>query len=432
MVKFRYDFIPWILIALILIGAGVFAVFRVRQNKIAEQQMAARQALSPYLNFSNEIYDTIQQNYWDKIPDDQLTNLYLLAANKIATSTKINLVSKNKIGLNTLIAAKIQNLSAAEKKDFVATLANVVLANLQPFGRSSLYTQASVQALNNEVNNIDTSTNLYSDLGVDKNATQDKIASAYQQKSADLKKQNTPEAKQQLALVNRAYQALGAQQKRQTYDQTGQEPAVTFEPLGANIYYIKISRFAPDLLAELQDAASSTPPGAKFLILDLRGNIGGDIDQLSNVLGDFLGSNQDAFDFYHQGALTPYPALGNILPPFGKYQKVIILSDNQVQSSTELMAASLKKYHYGILVGSTSKGWGTVERVFPLQNQIDSVQTYSVFLVHSLTLDDQKQPIEGHGVQPDIDISEKTWPDKLTAATGNSSLVSAVKNLINQ
>jgi len=164
----------------------------------------------------------------------------------------------------------------------------------------------------------------------------------------------------------------------------------------------------------------------------LRGNIGGDIDQLSSVLGNFLGPNQNAFDFYHQGNLTPYPALGNILPQFGKFQKTVILVDNQVQSSAELMAASLKKYHYGILVGNTTRGWGTVEKVFSLQNQIDAAQTYSVFLVHSLTLNEQNQPIEGHGIKPDVDISDKNWPEELLSATNSSSLVTDVKNILNQ
>jgi hypothetical protein len=425
-------FIAWCLIALLLVGAGTFAALQMRHNQIAAKQIATQTAIQPYLDFSDEVYDTITQNYWNKITNDQLTHLYLLAANKISTSTKLNLLSKDKSGLNSLIADKIKNLPADKKKDFVTTLANVVLANLEPFGRSSLYTQASVQALNNEVNNVDTTTNLYSDLGVNKTASGQQIAQAYQQKSADLKKQSTPEAKQQLALVNRAYQALSAPQKRQSYDQTGEEPAVTYQSLGTNVYYVKISRFAPDLLTELQTAASNTPASAKFLILDLRGNIGGDIDQLSSVLGNFLGPNQNAFDFYHQGNLTPYPALGNILPQFGKFQKTVILVDNQVQSSAELMAASLKKYHYGILVGNTTRGWGTVEKVFSLQNQIDAAQTYSVFLVHSLTLNEQNQPIEGHGIKPDVDISDKNWPEELLSATNSSSLVTDVKNILNQ
>jgi len=74
--------------------------------------------------------------------------------------------------------------------------------------------------------------NLYAVLGVDKTANQTQIDSTYQQRSADLKKQNTPEAKQQLAQIDRAYQALGSADKRQTYDQTGKEPAVTYKPIG--------------------------------------------------------------------------------------------------------------------------------------------------------------------------------------------------------
>jgi len=117
--KSRANLIPWILIVLILIGSGIFAAIRLRQNKLAQQKQAAAQALAPYLNFSDEVYDTIRQNYWDKISDDQLTGIYLLAANKINTSTVQILLSKDKDGLNALITDEVKNLDPNKKKDFV-------------------------------------------------------------------------------------------------------------------------------------------------------------------------------------------------------------------------------------------------------------------------------------------------------------------------
>jgi C-terminal processing protease CtpA/Prc len=150
------------------------------------------------------------------------------------------------------------------------------------------------------------------------------------------------------------------------------------------------------------------------------------------VLGDFLGQTQNAFYFYHQDNFTPYPALSNALPQISRFKKTVILTDDGVQSSTEVMVASLKRLKFGLVVGSKTKGWGSVERVFNLQNQIDDNQIYSVFLVHTLTLADDNQPIEGRGVLPDVDVTDKDWQNKLAASLNSPALTAAVKNIFSQ
>ena len=113
-----------------------------------------------------------------------------------------------------------------------------------------------------------------------------------------------------------------------------------------------------------------------------------------------------------------------------RYKKVVVLVDNQTQSSAELMAAVLKKYNVGILVGTTTKGWGTVENTFPLKQLIDPKEKYSLFLAHSLTLREDNQPIEGKGVDPLINVANKDWPQQLFGYLHYQELVDAVKILI--
>jgi len=100
-----------------------------------------------------------------------------------------------------------------------------------------------------------------------------------------------------------------------------------------------------------------------------------------------------------------------------------------MQSSSEVMASTLKKYNVGILVGTKTKGWGTIEKVFPLENQIDDKVKYSMFLVHSLTLREDNQPIEGRGVDPHIDINSDNWDDQLLDYFNYPALVKAVKEV---
>lgn len=107
-----------------------------------------------------------------------------------------------------------------------------------------------------------------------------------------------------------------------------------------------------------------------------------------------------------------------------------MLVDQNSQSSAEMMAASLKKYHVGVVVGIPTKGWGTVEKVFPLEAQISQKEKYSIFLVHSITLRDDNLPIEGRGVDPDIKITDPNWTSQLLSYFNNPALVEAVKKEI--
>ena len=93
------------------------------------------------------------------------------------------------------------------------------------------------------------------------------------------------------------------------------------------------------------------------------------------------------------------------------------------------MAASFKKFHIGVVIGEHTKGWGTVERVFPIDNQFSDKEKYSLFLVHSITLRDDNQPIEGRGVDPDIKISDPNWQSQLLQYFNNPALVTSVASL---
>jgi len=115
-----------------------------------------------------------------------------------------------------------------------------------------------------------------------------------------------------------------------------------------------------------------------------------------------------------------------------RYKKVIILIDGQVQSSGEVFASVLKKYNVGVLVGAPTKGWGTVEAVFKIGNQVDPEnETYSALLVHSLTLREDNLPIEGKGVDPTISITDPNWQQELYKYYSNQEIVNAVANLVN-
>jgi hypothetical protein len=436
-VKKNLNYIAYILIALILLGSATFIGVKIYREKLLKKQQAHLQAVKAevkdvYADFAAEVYDTITQNYWEKITDQDLSNLFLLASQKVASTTPLTLASPNKTGVEKLVIVATNGKTADEKKDIVSNIADVVLANLKPFGRSRLYTQKEETILQNEVNNVDTSKNMYEILEVSKTATQAEIDKGYKTQKNKFAGQNTAKAKEQLALVERAYETLKTPVRRQIYDQTGSEPSVLYKKLSADTFYVKFVRFTPTLIPEFQAAAKTVdnePQTLHTLILDLRDNIGGAIDQLPYLLGPFVGQGQYAFSFFHQGEYTPYQTATGFIPELVRYKRVIVLVNGQTQSSAEVMAGTLKKFNVGILVGSPTRGWGTIERVFPLKTVLDPKQSFSAFLVHTLTLADDNQPIEGRGVIPQINISNKNWQTELNAYYNDPGLAAEVKSL---
>lgn len=411
------------LVLIFVIGGGL-------GYKYAQDHPHTNEKQDVYVAFSLEIYEKIQKNYWDKISDEQLSNLYKLAAEKI-TGKPQELSSNDQIGVANLVKETTQNMDDTKKKEFVTNLGDIVLANLSPFGRSRLYTTKREKEMRNTVANIDTNTNLYDVLGVTKDAKQEDISKAFEQKTKELATDQTPEAKEKLAQVNRAFEALGKTDTKQVYDQVGVEPTVIGKKYEPDIFYMQIKRISPTTYDEFQKVANSTDSDKNLssLVVDLRGNIGGAIDILPYFMGFFIGQNQYGYEFFHQGEPQPFKTKNGWLSSLVKFKKVVFLIDWNSQSSAEVIAATVKKYNVGIVMGATTKGWGTVENTFPLKTQIDPDESYSVFLVHSLTLRDDGQPIEGRGVDPAIDMALADWPKQLMTYFNYQPLVDAIKDI---
>ncbi len=386
-----------------------------------------------YLAFLSEVYDTIKTNYWDKITDEQLTNIFVLGMEKLTGKPQAN-QPKNKVELLKMLTQAIkEKKDETQKKEFAANLADIVLANLQPFGRSRLYSQKQETDLKNNVENKNPQIDQYQVLGVDKNASEEEIQKNYQQKSQALQKDKSPEAQQKLISLNKAYQALADQDARKTYDESGVEPTMEYKLLTPNIFYIHINKFSPTTIEELLRITNkfNQKEGLDCLVLDLRDNIGGAIDGLPYFLGPFIGNDQYAYQFFHQGNKEDFKTKIGWLPGLVQYKKVAILINEGTQSSAEVMAAVLKKYNVGILIGTLSRGWGTVEKVFELKHQISPDEKYSAFLVHSLTLRDDGQPIEGKGVEPLVNIKDPSWEKQLYVYFRYPQLTDAIKKIIN-
>lgn len=381
-----------------------------------------------YIAFSSEVYDVIGQNYWEKTDDATLNQIYLAGAEKL-TGQIYNQELKTRDDLLSFLTTVLKQYDSDDKKmEFTATLSDLVLSNLKPFGRSRLYTKKMQDDLSNTVANVDSTTDQYQVLGIDKDATLEQVDQAYQDQVKDL---DPVKDTDKIAQLNTAKNTLSDQFNKNLYDQQGIQPSTNYQITGDTLY-LKINKFTLTTFEEMVNNLDKIYQHQKLtnLILDLRDNIGGNIDAMPYFLGPFIGPDQYAYQFFHQGDKTDFKTKIGWLESLVPYKKVVILINENSQSTAELMAATLKKYNVGVVVGTPTKGWGTVEKVFPLENQIDDSQEHSVFLVHSLTLRDDGQPIEGNSVLPTIDITSKDWQQELLKYYSDQDLVHQVSKLI--
>jgi carboxyl-terminal processing protease len=428
--KLRLPFII-VLTAIVSLAGGYFVSQHQQQIPVLNRfQQQIPKAENKYLAFLQEVRQTIRDNYWQELNDHQFLELHVKALEKV-TAQPYGTQLQSFADFDQEFAQVLERLdSSQQKQEMTAQLADVVLANLKPFGRSRLYSQQKKQNLANRVNNIDPEADHYQALQVEEDADQEEINQAYQQQKQELENKDTPEAKEQLAQVEAAHQTLSDKTNRARYDESGVNPTMEWRLVNPTAFYLKIKKFSPTTVQELVEVTEKVDGRSSklnTLILDLRGNVGGAIDGLPYFLGPFIGNNQYAYQFIQQGKTTDYKTKTGWLPTLVRYKKVIVLIDDQTQSSAEVMASVLKKYNVGVLVGTTTKGWGTIERIFPLANQLSDQEEYSLFLVHHLTLRADGQPIEGNGVSPDIDINQSDWENQLSQYYSDPDVISAVK-----
>lgn len=426
-----------ILVATLAVFLGATEFFFFKSSHVTKIKDAAVARIIPknvYAEFIGEIYDLIKTEHWEELNNAAVSDLFFSAAQKLGHTEFLK--SPDKEGVKKLASNAMKSMDSQKKKEFTVKLADMVLQSLRPAGRSRLYAQVNEEALKNLVANIDPNTDLYKTLGVSREAPQEEVRKNYEQKVEESKKEegeNPERAKKKLAEADRAYEAIKTPERRELYDKYKIEPTVDQKFIKPGILYIPIKKISPYTFEEFKNTINNININIKesgdALILDLRGNIGGSIDLLPKFLGPFIGKGRYAFEFYRRGKPIPVKTETDWLPGLIPYKNIVILIDQNTQSSAEIIASTLKKYNVGVLVGTKTKGWGTIERVFKLKTQIDGIETYSIFLVHTLTLREDGQPIEGRGVEPVVDITKEGWDKELFKYVRRNDLIEAIRTL---
>ena len=434
----RVKLIALVLLLVVVAGAGAdyyfFAHAPASTAPIAPTYKTAAETQNVYVRFDMEAYDSIVKNYWQTPSDADMSNLFLVSTQKALSILGMNtastsLATKDRSGTAAMLESAFDLATSTDvKKDLAAGILQVALYNLPPAGRDQLLSQTAQVALQQEVNNVNPSKDLYGDLGLSTGAPVSAVDSAYKAQSAALAASTSPSAKAALKEVQYAHQVLADTQTKARYDNGQVEPTV-FSTIMGRTLYLYISKMSPTTLAEFQDALSSasSTPGLNSMIIDLRGNIGGSLEDAASFLGYFMGSNQYAFDLYAQNTYNVIRTTSALDPALAPYREVAILTDDMTQSTAEVLTASLKRFHIAYSVGATTRGWGTVENTFPLTTTMDASTTYALLLVHAITLRNDQEPIQGRGVDPDVSIADANWKSELSSFFHSPSIIAALQ-----
>jgi hypothetical protein len=398
------------------------------EEQIATIAYATPEEQDPYVRFQMEAYDSILKNYWKKASEADLAGLFQLSLQKVSGSST-PLVSNDRSGTAKMLASYLQTVPDDKKKQHTIDTLIVALYNLPPEGRDQLLSFKQEKELREEVSNINPEKDLYADVGAQKGASITEVKAAYEEKKEVLEKENTAEAKQQLAQATYAYDVLAKEETKGRYDTAKIEPTIFSRRIGQTLY-VYISKMAPTTLDEFVSIINENN-SAKLdsLIIDLRGNIGGSLDIAPSFIGLFMGQNSYTFDLFHQDVYEPIRSPAPKLEALAKFKDVAVLTDSMSQSTAEVIAAALKRFNIAHVIGTPTRGWGTVENTFPLATEIDPNEKYTLLLVHSLTLREDNQPIESRGVDPDIDIKDVNWKVQLSSYFRSASLIEAVRTV---
>ncbi|MDW3195965.1 MAG: S41 family peptidase [Cytophagales bacterium] len=133
-----------------------------------------------------------------------------------------------------------------------------------------------------------------------------------------------------------------------------------------DIAYIRLTDFTTKAGAEVANALKELKSaGAKKVILDLRGNPGGLLEEAINVSNVFVPRGVEVVST--KGKLDAwtktYRSLNN---PIDTEIPVAVLTDNGSASASEIVAGVIQDYDRGVLIGRRTFGKGLVQQTRPL------------------------------------------------------------------
>ena len=150
----------------------------------------------------------------------------------------------------------------------------------------------------------------------------------------------------------------------------GNIPIVTVDVaymLDTTTGYIKLNKFSSQTYKEFMNSLLTLKKaGMKSLVLDLRGNGGGVLDEAIEIADEFLAG--DKLITYTEGLHLPKKEFRCRRQGQFEQGKLVILADEGSASASEVLMGALQDWDRATIVGRRSFGKGLVQEQYDLQN----------------------------------------------------------------
>ncbi|HEY3592701.1 MAG TPA: S41 family peptidase, partial [Polyangiaceae bacterium] len=175
--------------------------------------------------------------------------------------------------------------------------------------------------------------------------------------------------------------------------------SVVSKRLAGDVVYLRLKQFQEGTHDELLDAVGKLrgagAPPITGIVLDLRGNPGGLVDQASAVADEFLASGV-IYSTRHRGQIVDEVSARSggalVAPPMA------VLVNEYSASAAELLAGSLQDNHRATIVGVSTFGKGSVQTIVELPRGAGLKLTTMRYYTPS------GRSIQAQGIEPDIAV----------------------------
>jgi carboxyl-terminal processing protease len=174
-------------------------------------------------------------------------------------------------------------------------------------------------------------------------------------------------------------------------------PAASWHMIpGTDVALIRMSQFSANLddniIKTIEEAETA---GAVHLILDVRNNPGGLLEQAIRVSSEFLTEGNVLIQEDSEGNRDNFPVRsGGVAPEI----PITVLVNRGSASSAEIFAGAIQDHKRGLVIGETTFGTGTVLRPFDLDDGS------ALLLGTSQWLTAKGRLIRKQGIEPDVII----------------------------
>ncbi len=154
--------------------------------------------------------------------------------------------------------------------------------------------------------------------------------------------------------------------------------------LDENTGYIKLTNFTQNAGREVRDAFNNlrNEHGIENLVLDLRGNGGGLLNEAVNITNLFVDKNKVVVET--KGKIrernTTHRTLNN---PIDKDIPLVVLVDRASASASEIVAGAIQDFDRGVIIGQRTFGKGLVQNVVPLSYNTQLKVTVAKYYIPS-------------------------------------------------